>query len=774
MSRLRNRTLVAGACVFGVVLQLAAAEETAFSFGDPEVLKLDWATRSLNVSDLNGDGLNDLAVIDQDTAQIELLYQRSADAGQASEKQRLSRNRWDPVLEDARFDSEGISVGFPVFDLSVGDLNGDGRDDLAYTAREVPLTIRYQGESGNWTELREFDNFEALGWVNTVKIADINGDGRSELVVIAADALRVFEHDEAGRLTEPEVYYLTGENPYNLMLEDVTGDGLTDVLYITANGKQSLALREQLPDGGFGPERRFVFDRPVRGVTALPGKRGEAVHFCSVDSRSGALEFFRLERDAKENGAGELEAPPEIYPIFKKGRSSASYAMGDVNGDGRDDMLIANPAEAEVVLFLKEPDGFLAPKTFPSFSAISAMTCGRFFKDRAERIVMVSAEEKTMGLSHQDEGGRLSFPRALSIGDGDPLVCEAVDLDRDGYDELALISESGGKYELMLARPVNRKDVDSEWEVVAQQKLDGVKRKPSGILTVDIFGKERNGLMVFVPREAPLLYAAGKERPVVLAEVAQSSTIRQSLLKDIQRSQVSVFDVDANGVNELVVGREGYARALRVTGDDLEMVDQFNARRGDDVVSAVVPLTADGTEDRLMFYVAGAGEFQFLQRDADGVFRYEHTDKAGQIDLIEWTSVPSKSPSREFIFAGESQFWLLPERADRWSRVVEDSYETDLEDVHFSHVQGGDFDGDGALELIAVDGQTHVVEVLSHDTEGWKSRMYWEIFEQNMHYQGRTGGNLEPRQVLISDLNGDGHLDFSFLIHDRILLYPQE
>jgi hypothetical protein len=141
----------------------------------------------------------------------------------------------------------------------VGDLNGDGRDDLAYTAREVALTVRYQNEAGQWPDAHVFDDFAALGWTGTVRIADVDGDGSAELVVVSADALRVFRQDSHGHLGEAAVYYVTGENPFNLLLEDVTEDGRKDVLYISANGDQSLALREQLSDGGFGPERRFGF-----------------------------------------------------------------------------------------------------------------------------------------------------------------------------------------------------------------------------------------------------------------------------------------------------------------------------------------------------------------------------------------------------------------------------------------------------------------------------------------------------------------------------------
>ena len=754
---------------------LGCAEVASFSFSGPEVLKLDWGTRALNVSDVNQDELSDLVVINNDTAQIEIFYQLAKDAPESSGKTRLNRNRWEPKLENARFESESITIGFPVFDLSVGDLNGDGRDDLAYTAREVPLTVRYQNDAGLWADTQVFDDFEALGWTGTVRITDVDGDGRAELVVVAADALRVFRQDSHGHLDEAAVYYVTGENPFNLLLEDVTDDGRKDVLYISANGNQSLAFREQLSDGGFGPERRFVFERPVRGVRAMPQVEGTGRSFCSVDSRSGGVDFFRLTQvEAVPEVSGFPAAQAEIYPIFKKGRMAASYALGDLSGDGQEDLLVANPASAELVLFLKNSGQFDSPQTFPSFSEISSIASGLFFKNNRAAVVVVSAGEKTIGLSQMDRGGRLSFPRQLLIGEGEPLVCEAVDLDGDGYDELALVSELKGEMALTLARPENRKNTDSSWVVLSRTPLTGVKRKPFEIREVAVFDGNRSGLMIFVPREAPVLLFPEAVDGVVLKEVAQASTIRESLLKDIQPAQVSIFDVDGDGNNELVVGRSGYARALRVKHDMLEMVDQFNALRGDDVVSAVIPSDQDGTVQQLFFYIAAAGEFQVLERDQDGVFRYCTTVDAGKINLSEWYQLEETKGAPEYIFAGEDRFWRVPAEAKLWKRILEESFETNLEDVHYSFVEGADFNQDGRFDLLAVDGQSHVLEILVKHELDWQSCVFWEVFEQNLHYQGRTGSNVEPREVVIADLTGDGKLDFALLVHDRILFYPQE
>ena len=603
----------------------------------------------------------------------------------------------------------------------------------------------------------------------------LDADGDAELIVVSVDELRIIEQGDDGRLHEKGVYYISGQNPFNLKIADVTGDHRADIIYISSDNKQSLVLREQLETGGFGPELCFPLDRPVRSVHILPRSKGSLGSFCSVDSRSGSLEFFNLQlQEASKESESLLTEQPEVYPIFKKGRSVASYAFGDLNGDKLEDVLVANPEKAEVVLFLQEPGYFHPPQTFPSFSKISSMSYGRFFKGEPNAVVIVSAGERMMGISQMNSERRIEFPRQLSIGEGDPLVCAAVNLDGDSYDELAFVSEKDNTMTLILARPADRKNVDSEWIELSRIDLEDVKRKPNAIREVAVFDGNRPGLMVFVPREAPLFFYTEDFEAIKLREIAKTSTVRESLLKDVQPVQVSVMDMDADSRNELVVGQSGYARALQFNNKVLEMVDQFNARRSEDKVSAIIPFYQDASLQQLVFYIEESGEFQLIKRDTDGVFRYDSSIDVGKIELSDWYQLSGSQHARAFIFAGTDRFWSLTGGIDVWTRVVEASYETDLEDVFYNFVEGADFDEDGSFELLAVDGQNHGVEILSEQDEGLKSQMFWEIFEQSLHYQGRNGSKTEPRQVVIADLTNDGKLDFAFLVHDRILFYPQQ
>ena len=54
------------------------------------------------------------------------------------------------------------------------------------------------------------------------------------------------------------------------------------------------------------------------------------------------------------------------------------------------------------------------------------------------------------------------------------------------------------------------------------------------------------------------------------------------------------------------------------------------------------------------------------------------------------------------------------------------------------------------------------------------SRLHFRVFETDAHHQGRKGEALEPREVVVADVTGDGKKDLLLLVHDRVLIYPQQ
>ena len=293
------------------------------------------------------------------------------------------------------------------------------------------------------------------------------------------------------------------------------------------------------------------------------------------------------------------------------------YAFCDLNGDGLDDLVTSNAADSELLVLLADgAERFALPQSYPTFSEVKSVSSGRFYSGGGESLAVISSAEKVVGMSRLDASGRLSFPRPIRLaGDEAPEVSVAMDMDRDGLDELLLVVSTKRSNFLLCMMPEDRGDELSGWVETSRYELSSLRRKPHAAKALDVFGTERQGLMLFVARDAPLFLVSDVQSPFEFTELASQSAVRESLLKDVLPSQVSAFDVDGDGRDELVVGRKGYARALRFDGDAIEMIDQFNARRGEDVVSCVVPVVRSGEVLELMFYVGGSGEFHLLKRE---------------------------------------------------------------------------------------------------------------------------------------------------------------
>ncbi len=209
---------LAGALFYsiGMVLPAMAGPVAPVALRGPEVVKIDWNTRSLQAADLNGDGLNDLVVANNDRSTIEMLYQVKSGTPTDTVPKSLNNNRWEPVLEDARFRKISLTVGVTVYDFVVGDLNHDGRSDLVYTGDPQALTVRYQQDGGTWTEKKISEAPVPIQFVGSMKIGDLNGDGRKDLVVLGQKELCVYFQEKGGELAAPERYALPDDGCYGL------------------------------------------------------------------------------------------------------------------------------------------------------------------------------------------------------------------------------------------------------------------------------------------------------------------------------------------------------------------------------------------------------------------------------------------------------------------------------------------------------------------------------------------------------------------------------
>jgi hypothetical protein len=256
--------------------------------------------------------------------------------------------------------------------IAIADLGGDGRPEVVLSnGQTLDLCIlAWDGQSG----LETADAYATTGWKRPA-LGDVTGDGRTDVVqpsfsdasvvVLARNALHRFE--------APVAYPAGGASPDAVAVGDVTGDGRADVVCNTASGINVLAGTAQgtlgapipypaakgIPAIGdvTGDGRPDVVVSTSAGVCVLAGNaQGTLDPPLCTPAAQGLLVLGDVTGDSRldavvvttgnagqvcvlaGNAQGTLDAPV-CYPL---GQDYASQvALGDVNGDGRADVVVS-------------------------------------------------------------------------------------------------------------------------------------------------------------------------------------------------------------------------------------------------------------------------------------------------------------------------------------------------------------------------------------------------------------------------------------------------
>jgi hypothetical protein len=136
-----------------------------------------------------------------------------------------------------------LRTGEPWY-AAIGDVNGDHKPDLVATHHEQrELTVLLgNGKSGFNEAIASPFNFGHS--VFRIALADMNRDGKPDVIGVSGDGVRVMLGDGRGGFKPaPDSPFLTGGGTWSFALGDVNGDGKTDVVTTgSESGKVSVLL----------------------------------------------------------------------------------------------------------------------------------------------------------------------------------------------------------------------------------------------------------------------------------------------------------------------------------------------------------------------------------------------------------------------------------------------------------------------------------------------------------------------------------------------------
>jgi hypothetical protein len=104
-----------------------------------------------------------------------------------------------------------------------------------------------------------------------------------------------------------------------------------------------------------------------------------------------------------------------------------------------------------------------------------------------------------------------------------------------------------------------------------------------------------------------------------------------------------------------------------------------------------------------------------------------------------------------------------------------DGYETPIKDGFLHDVVSGDLNADGRRDLVFLEtGKAYVDLVTFEKPHRLVAANRWQVFEERTFRQRRQIEVPEPREAIVVDVTGDGRADLVIVVHDRVIVYPQE
>ena len=350
---------------------------------------------SLAAGDLNRDGRADLAVANIDGGTLSILTGR---------RNRSFRRRRPIVL------------GGGIRGVAIADLDRDGRPDLAVANqyRRRLLTL-YRARGGAFRAGRPKRTGRGPLAVAAIRL---DADRRPDLVTLnrLSSSLSTFRNRGKRRFADAHERG-TGRHPTGIAAADMNGDGRPDV--VTSDASFGDVTVHPVGGGGLLAGQRFRTGIGAAGVVAADFDGDGKPDLATADAKNGTVSV--LSQLAPALGVRLASRH------FRAGREPQFLAVADFNGDRVPDVFAFG--DSTTLSFGGGHGGLRAPRTVKTGGFVSAAVAGDADGDGKNDLI-VADDKEVWTLRGRGDGTFASSPK--SPGSFQPYKLVTADMNRDG------------------------------------------------------------------------------------------------------------------------------------------------------------------------------------------------------------------------------------------------------------------------------------------------------------------------------------------------------
>ncbi len=344
------------------------------------------------------------------------------------------------------------SPAFPTFGprsgaaMALGDLDDDGDLDAVVVGMVMPQDVYLYDGAGQFVSSPLSIYADDC---TDVALGDVDGDGDLDVVTAgfsgAPQTVWLNRNRVPGVDPAPNSHDSSQDTDLTIISNDVISHTTVTTQTIFVHGGFQGAI-----EGGIGPDGDNILYTPAGDF--YPGEIVEASITSGTLSNDGTplVPYVWRFQTTVYSSSGVFVAHP-LSPTFGS-NSSVNVALGDLDGDGDLDTIIANRSNAAQEIYLNRGDGAFAPHPIsPTFGAgVSfGIALGDLDKDGDLDVLIANYGEAQDVYLNDGSGSLTPHPVAPSFGSEDSRDVVLGDVDGDG-DLDALIANNNHAQEIYL------------------------------------------------------------------------------------------------------------------------------------------------------------------------------------------------------------------------------------------------------------------------------------------------------------------------------------
>jgi large repetitive protein len=647
-----------------------------------------------------------------------------------------------------------------LFWLSVGDLDGDGKNDIIASG-PAPTDVQGIAVYRNTTTGADPTFADPVAIPGSLlqfsAVADFDGDGKPDVAVVGdQENIEVFHN----RSTQGNINFAkatsmpAGMWQYGIAMNDVDGDGKIDLashdgwVYRNVSNPGKIAFAEGLKldiQGG-------------RNVVLIDVDGDKKPELISPDGLADKIDVLK-----NNSTKGNISFGNRIsFPGF----SHSYISCGDIDNDGKPDIVTGNN-EGKAVAVLKNNStlsgiSFSAPVSFSVPSYVEGVTVGDIDGDGKPDIALGVDDIKLGILKNTAAGSNISFAPMVEFTPGSyrsQHLVEIADFNSDGKNDLVAIDELSKKIHIYSNHVLPEPFVQS---FTPSSGLQGT--------TVTITGQNFANVTAVTFGGTPAASFTVDSASAITAILGSGASGDVSVTNNFGTgTKAGFFFGSPLSITSFSPTNGSAGSSVKITGNN------FSASAADNIVyfgavkavvtsassselQVVVPVgatyqpitvTVGGrtAHSVLPFIVTFPGAERFFSSQTFTRSGYEH---AGAADAVADIDGDGKS---DLLIAGvNNQIFIAANRC--MPGVI--SFANNISFAHIgtaTHFATGDLDGDGRPDIVSNNYNDNTISI-------WRNNSTPGNFSLAQAIELPTGqGTTNPSMVAIRDVDGDGQPD---------------